>query len=365
MATKASTTKRRRAGARAPRTQPPAAKTSAPHSTQNNTRTTARPSARRAPSIVAQLEEIEGRGGDGTLDFGRGGQLHVSSLDKIYFPSDGYTKGDIMRYYAAVAPFLLPIIKDRPLVLKRFPNGIEGSSFFQQNAGDELPPGVRTDKVATLEGGRAERIIGGDLLTLLYTVQIGTIAVHSWQTRLTHTESADTTTVDLDPGDDVPFSDVVALARRIKAILDKWDLRGSIKTSGSSGLHIVLPLPPNSDFDQAAAIAERIAERVVDEHPDRATIERGITARPRGTIYVDAQQNAKGKTVVAAYSIRERARATVSAPLDWRELRSTLRLESFTLKTMPARLKKVGDLWSDAMKRRNTRRAIDRVLRGA
>jgi bifunctional non-homologous end joining protein LigD len=314
-------------------------------------------------SIVAQLSDIERDGGDGELEFGRGKRLHVSSLDKIYFPKARVTKGDVMRYYASVAPMLLPIIKDRPLILKRYPDGIDGPSFFQQNASDKTPSLVRVEDVRT-ERGRAERLVGGDLLTLLYTVQIGTIAVHTWQSRTATHQYADTTTIDLDPGDDVPFRDVVRLAREIKDELDNAQLKGAIKTSGSSGLHIVLPLPPKTAYEEAARVAEKIVERVVEAHADRATLERSIKARPPGTIYVDAQQNAEGKSVVAAYSVRERPSATVSAPLRWDELRATARLEAFTIATMPARLKKVGDLWGAAIKQRNTRRAIDRVLEG-
>lgn len=316
-------------------------------------------------AVIRQLDDIRSRGGDGVLNFGSGKTIHVSSLGKAYYPSDGFTKGDVMRYYVTVAPMLLPVIADRPLVLKRYPEGIAGPSFFQQNAGARVPEGVRTSQVATVGGDHADRIIGGDLLTLLYIVQIGAIAVHSWQTRIQSPRSADSTTIDLDPGDDVPFSGVVRLAIRIKAELDRLKLRAAIKTSGSSGLHIVLPLPPKTGFDDAAQLAQRVAERVARDNPRQATLERSIKARPPGTVYVDAQQNAEGKSVVAAYSLRERQGATVSAPLDWRELRPALRLESFTINTMPARLRKVGDLWGPAMKRRNTQRAIERVLGGA
>ncbi len=270
-----------------------------------------------------------------------------------------------MRYYTTVSPMLLPLIKDRPLVLNRFPDGIGRGSFFQQNAGRETPVGVRTAKVTTIGRDRAERIIGGDLLTLLYIVQIGTIAVHAWQTRITDAEHADSTTIDLDPGQGVRFAQVATLAMHVKEELDALDLRAALKTSGSRGIHIVLPLPPRTTFEHAARVAERIAERVVDRHPALATLERGIDARPAGTIYVDAQQNAKGKTVVAAYSVREKPGATVSAPLRWPELRRGLRLDSFTVRTMPARLRKVGDLWGESMKGRNTKRAIERVLRDA
>ena len=216
-----------------------------------------------AGSIIRQLYDIEASGGEGMLEFGRGKPLHVSSLDKPYFPDDGVTKGDLMRYYAAVSHLLLPIIKDRPLVLKRYPDGIEGPSFFQQKPGSKVPGGVRTARVATEGGERADRIIGGDLLTLLHTVQIGAIEVHAWQARVSHIRFADMTTVDLDPGEDVPFDAVVTFAKRIKVELDRLGLSGAIKTSGSSGLHVVLPLPPKTAFEDAARIATVIAERVV------------------------------------------------------------------------------------------------------
>jgi bifunctional non-homologous end joining protein LigD len=322
-------------------------------------------SSRDALAVVHQLEKIEGEGGDGTLRFASRRTLHVTSLDKPFFPDDGFTKGDVMRYYASVANAILPAIKDRPLILKRYPDGISGPSFFQQNAGDHVAAGVRTATIETESGDKAERIIGGDLETLLYTVQIGTIAVHTWQSRVRAPKYADTTTIDLDPGERVQFRTVVDLAKAIKAELDELGLVAGLKTSGSRGIHIVLPLPARSSFRFAASVAQTIAERVTRKYPKLATVQRSLRARPRGTIYVDAQQNSPGKSVVAAYSVRERNGATVSAPLEWAELRGTLRLDTFTLKTMPARLQKVGDLWRAAMSRRNSKRALDRVLRDA
>jgi bifunctional non-homologous end joining protein LigD len=327
-------------------------------------RQSTRPIAARGPSssIIGQLDGIQTASGDGVLDFGRGKTLHVSSLDKPFFPETGITKGDLMRYYAALAPVLLPIIKDRPLILRRYPNGIDGSSFFQQNAGGTVPQGIRTARVETGTGASAERIIGGDLMTLLYIVQIGTIAVHTWQSRIQSASFADTATIDLDPGEDVSFGAVVALARDIKLQLDELGLRAGLKTSGSSGVHIALPLPPKTTFQDATRLAQAIAERIVRAQPRRATVERSLNKRPTGTIYVDAQQNSEGKSVVAAYSVRERERAPVSAPLDWDELRGNLRIDAFTLETMPARVRRVGDLWGAALTRRNSKRAIDRVL---
>jgi bifunctional non-homologous end joining protein LigD len=321
------------------------------------------PLASSANSIVRQLDAIRSGGGDGALDFGRGRTLRVSSLDKVYFREAGITKGELMRYYAAIAPAILPVIRDRPLILKRYPSGVDGPSFFQQNAGD-VPEHVRTARVSTGSGGSAVRIIGGDLLTLLYTVQIGTIAVHTWQARLGHLEFADTSTIDLDPGEGVAFREVVALAARIGKVLREHKLEAGIKTSGSSGLHIVLPLPPRTSFAESSGIASLIARRIVESNPTRATLERTVKDRPSGTIYVDAQQNAEGKSVVAAYSVRARPKATVSAPIAWTELRAGLRLEQFTLETTPVRLRRTGEMWSVAMKRRNSRRALDALLGG-
>jgi bifunctional non-homologous end joining protein LigD len=315
--------------------------------------------------IVAQLDEIQRANGDGVLEFSRTASLHVSSLNKLYFPKDGFSKGDVMSYYATIAPLILPAIVDRPLILKRFPNGIERSSFFQQNV-KAVPKGVRTGRVITEGGKHADRIVGGDLLTLLYTVQIGAIEVHAWQARAVAESQAfaDTSTIDLDPGRGVPFTQVVSLAKAVKEEMDRAGLHGAVKTSGSRGIHIVLPMPARTRFDVAAAVAQTLAERVTTHHRDIATLERSIRARPNGSIYVDAQQNAEGKSVVTAYSVRARRGATVSAPLEWSELRRTLRLEAFTIETMPVRLRRTGDIWGAAMKRRNTKRVIDRLLSG-
>jgi bifunctional non-homologous end joining protein LigD len=310
--------------------------------------------------VVAQIEKLQRERRDGELTFPSGKTLHVSSLDKVFFDESGITKGDVMRYYALVAPVLLPLLDGRPLILKRYPNGIGGPSFFQQNAGAH-PPGVRVAEVET-DGERATRIIGGDLLTLLHTVQLGTIAVHPWQSRLPTIEYPDYSTIDLDPGQGVPFTQVVELAERIRDELEALELTAALKTSGSRGLHIVLPLPARTSYARSAGLAERIAARITAKNGHLATLQRSLGQRPKGTIYVDAKQNARGKSVASAYSVRERPGAPVSAPLEWAELQPTLRIEDFTLATMPRRLDSVGDLWDDALKRRNTARAIDRVL---
>ena len=311
--------------------------------------------------FVREIDRLRRERADGILRLGGRQPLHVSSLDKLFFPDSRITKGDVMRYYAVAAPALLPLLKGRPLILKRFPNGIAASSFFQQNAGRDVPPGVRVAEIVNEDGSRASRIIGGDLLTLLYTVQLGTIAVHPWQSRLPTIDYPDYSTIDLDPAADVAFSRVVELAGYIGRTLDALGLSAALKTSGSRGLHVVLPLPTRTSYARSAALAEAVAARVVSEHPKLATTERRLQRRPRGTIYVDAQQNARGKSVASAYSVREREGAPVSAPLRWAELTADLRIEDFTIATMPRRLLRVGDVWGEAMKRRNTARVVARV----
>ena len=314
-----------------------------------------------SPDVEAQLALLERERQDGDVTFARRKSLHVSSLDKIFFDDSGTTKGDLMRYYAHVAPILLPLLDGRPLILKRYPNGISGSSFFQQNAGT-TPNGVRLAEVETEDGTRATRIIGGDLLTLLHTVQLGTIAVHPWQSRLPTIEYPDYSTIDLDPGKGVPFENVIELATRIRDELDSLELTAALKTSGSRGLHIVVPLPARTTYARSAAVAEKIAAIVTAKYPRLATLERSLQRRPKGTIYVDAQQNARGKSVASAYSVRERAGAPVSAPLEWSELERNLQIQDFTIATMRRRIDAVGDLWGEALRRRNLKRIIDRVL---
>ncbi|MDQ3950070.1 MAG: non-homologous end-joining DNA ligase, partial [Gemmatimonadota bacterium] len=299
--------------------------------------------------VEQQLARIERQGRDGEVTFADGGTLRVTSLDRVVFPPDGVTKGDLMRYYARVSPVLLPILADRPLALKRYPDGIDGPAFFQQNA-TKYPPVVRVEKVKTEAGKAAPRFIGGDLPTLLYLVQIGAIALHAWQSRVGSLDYADYSTIDLDPGEGVRFARVVELARMLGERIRERKLVAAVKTSGSRGIHVAIPLPSRTSFAASTKLAERLAEEIVAARPELATLERTIEERPRGTIYLDVQQNARGKSVVSAYSVRARNRAPVSAPLRWPELTGTLRLERFTVRTMPRRLARVGDLWGDALR---------------
>ena len=313
-------------------------------------------------SIIDQLDRIEADGGDGELTFGRGKSLQISSLGKLYFPDAGITKGDVMRHYATVAPMMLPHLKDRPLAVTRHPEGIAGHSFYQQNAPEGTPDGVRVEEIAVKGGDEAPRFIGGDLLTLLHLVQMGGIVIHTWFSRIDTLDEPDLALIDLDPGEGVEFSTIVQVAREVRAVTDELGLSTVVKTSGSRGMHVGIPLPRGVDYATSAELAKRIARDVVRNMPAVATLERLKAKRPRGTILVDVNQNARGKTMVAPYAVRAKPHATVSAPLDWKEVTGRLAMERFTVRTMPRRVAQRGDLWTGTARRRNTARAITAAL---
>lgn len=317
-----------------------------------------RTSAASSSPVVAQLEEIERAGGDGTVQLGRAASLTVSSLDKLFFPRDRTTKGDLMRYYASVEQAILPVMRDRPLVLKRYPDGIDGQAFYQQKAPDKVPPAVRVETIRNEQGEQQRRFIGGDLATLLYTVQLGAISVDTWHSRVPKLELADFTILDLDPGPKASFARVVEVAMLVKEELDALELTAAPKTSGSSGMHIVVPLQPGVSDETAVLAAQLIATRVAARAPSIATIERSVRARAPGAVYVDYLQNIRAKTVAAAYSVRARPGATVSTPLEWKEVDAKLDPRDLTIETVPDRLRRRGDLWARDMKKGNSIHAL-------
>jgi bifunctional non-homologous end joining protein LigD len=307
---------------------------------------------------LEQLSAIEKAGGDGTLDFGKGKILKVSNLDKVFFPKEKYTKGDVMRFYTRIADFILPTIQDRPLVLKRFPNGIEGEAFYQHKAAESTPPGVRVEVITTSDADKETRIIGGDLLTLLYTIQLGAISVDPWHSRVQSLEFSDYTIIDLDPGPRANFPRIVQIARWVKDVIDGFGLHAAIKTSGSRGLHIYLPLPPRTPNEAATLVAQMIATKVADAHPKEATIERSVKARGTSAVYLDYLQNIQGKTVAGPYCVRAKPGATVSTPLKWTELTDDLDPHEFHLGNAAERFEKLGDIWDEAMRKKNSLRAL-------
>ncbi len=339
---------------------PRPAKKSAAKSTDNLKSTAEPPAPLRADAtrVLRQMDELCGSDKRGTLDFGKGRTLSVTNLAKIFFQSTSHTKGDLLRYYTLVSPFILPTLADRPLVLKRFPNGIHGEAFFQQKASDDTPDAVRVEVVTSDDGEKQRRMVGGDLLTLLYTIQLGAVSVDPWHGRFPDLAYADYSIIDLDPGPKAKFGRVVQIAVWVKEVCDELGLHAALKTSGSEGLHVYIPLPPKTPADASTLIAQIVAERVAREHPKEATVKRFTKHRGEAEVYVDYLQNIKGKTVAGPYCVRARDGATVSTPLDWDELTAELDPRDFTIDSVLERFAKKGDIWGPAMKRKNSLRKL-------
>jgi bifunctional non-homologous end joining protein LigD len=302
-------------------------------------------------NLVEHLTEIEHARKDAMLELPGGVRFRIGNLHKVFWPRQKLTKGDLFRYYCQVAPFILPVVADRPLVMKRFPNGIAGKPFYQHHLDETatVPKGVRVELV----GGpgsrhreeRKPQFVGGALATLLYMTQLASISQDPWFSRVQSIDEVDCAALDLDPPAGVPFARVLEVARWIHDELDALGVAGFPKTSGADGLHIYLPMPPGTPYEAGQLFCHIIATVVTQKHPKAATTERKVAAR--GTrIYVDYLQNGLGKTIATAYSARASEYAGVSTPLTWREIDEGVSREDFTIQTVPARLKKVGDLWA-------------------
>ncbi|MEO8070862.1 MAG: DNA ligase D [Acidobacteriota bacterium] len=314
------------------------------------TPTAAAPIAAALAGVSDQLTALEKARKDGDLSLPGGDILHVTNLSKLLWPALKITKGDLLRYYVGVSSLLLPCVDDRPLIMKRFPNGVDSHAFYQQRHPETPPAGVRRhvlpeDVEPIDEDGPRDRLIGGSLTTLLYMTQLAAISQDPWFSRVAHPFNQDYTAIDLDPGDGTSFDRVLDTARWVKEELDGLGIPAWPKTSGASGLHIYIPLPKGTSYETGQLLAQIIATAVAAKHPKVATIERAVKKRLRGTVYVDYLQNILGKTLATAYSARASEYAGVSTPLTWEEVARGVDPRDFTLRSAPARFAEVGDLW--------------------
>lgn len=269
----------------------------------------------------------------------------ITHPDKVLFPEDGYTKLDLVEHYERVAPYLLPFLRDRPLTLRPFPRGIGQPGFYLKDAPRGTPSWVPTWRdVAASTGKPVDWIVGGDRRTLLWLANYNAIEVHAWLARIDQPDRPDWLVFDLDPDNGLPFRAVGRAARLVGAALDRLGLRALAKTSGQSGIHVLVPLVRSAGFDAVRDFARRLSEALAAEHPDLLTASYAA-GRPRGRVLLDYAQNSRGRTTVAPYSVRPRPGAPVSTPLQWDELDDPgLEPGRFTLRTLPARLAAVGDL---------------------
>jgi bifunctional non-homologous end joining protein LigD len=242
--------------------------------------------------LVSQLDDLERGPNGGTLHLPGGGVLEVSNLRKIFWPKGKLTKGDLLRYYVKVSPFLLPVVRNRPLIMKRYPNGIDAPPFFQHKAPEKVPAGVRT---AAVPGDSvAARPIGGDLMTLLYMAQLAAISQDPWFSRVESPRMADHCAIDLDPMPDVKLQQIIDAARWVRDELARLKVPGFPKTSGSRGIHVYIPLQAGTPYQSGQIFCEIVATMVADKHPSAATVVRSVRARGR-KVYLDYLQNIEGK----------------------------------------------------------------------
>jgi bifunctional non-homologous end joining protein LigD len=266
--------------------------------------------------------------------------VQVTNAAKVLFPEDGITKGDLVAYHREIAPFMLPFLRDRPLVLTRFPDGIDGKSFFQKDAPEWRPDWIRTVRIRSEEGRDLDHFLVDDAEGLAWLANLGTIPIHVWSSRAGSLERPDWCVVDLDPKE-APFEHVVRLARAVRALCDALGLPSYPKTTGQRGLHVLVPLGGQLTHPQARTLGELLARAVEAAHPDVATTARAVGARG-GRVYLDYLQNGQGKTIAAPYAVRPRPGAPVSTPLRWSEVGPRLDPSRFTIRNALARARRLG-----------------------
>ncbi|NNF29507.1 MAG: DNA ligase D [Gemmatimonadetes bacterium] len=268
--------------------------------------------------------------------------VHFSNLDKMFWEEEGYTKGHLVEYYRQIAPWILPHLEDRPVVLTRFPDGPYGKSFFQKNAPDFAPEWIRRIRLYS-EGSERDLdyFVAEDLESLLYVANSASIPLHIWQSRVATISTPDFCVLDLDPKE-APFSDVVRIALLLREVCDDIGLPSYVKTSGSSGIHVLIPLGQQLTYEQSRTVGELLALVAVRELPEIATVTRRPSQR-EGKVYVDYLQNGHGRLIVAPYCVRPLPGAPVSAPLDWNEVGPDLAIRDHTIVTMPERMQRLGE----------------------
>ncbi len=279
----------------------------------------------------------------------RGAARLTTNDDKVFWPAEGYTKGDLVAYYREVAPLILPYLRDRPESLHRHPDGIAGDGFFQKDVGRRRPPGwVTTARIASgSRGGSIEYLVCQDEQTLLYLANLGCIEINPWNSRVGSLENPDYLVIDLDP-EAIPFARVIEAALAVHRVLDRAGAECQCKTSGKTGLHVFVPLGARYSYDQARQFAEIVANVVHGLLPSSTSIVRSPAER-QGRVYLDFLQNRRGQTLAAPYSVRPAPGAPVSTPLRWREVKPGLDPTRFTIRTLARRVDKVGDLWAPVL----------------
>ena len=287
--------------------------------------------------------------GDLNLKIGKE-QVSLTSLERVYWPDQKLTKFDLLCYYLKVGEYILPFLKDRPAILQRWPRGIKAPMFFQQDL-ESAPAFIKTARLTNLEGRQLDYAVYSTVASLLHFVNLGSIEQHPWHSTVKHLSKPDWIAIDLDPKK-APWQNVLDTALVCKEVADEIGLTAYPKTSGSSGLHIYVPLKPSNDYEPIAEFARLLAGEVARRAPKIATIERTIAKRKSYQVYVDSMQNARGKSLASTFTARAKDKAPVSMPLTWQQIEQGVKITDFTISNVPELLKKKGDPWATFFKDR-------------
>ena len=271
--------------------------------------------------------------------------VRLTNLRKVFWPGLGLTKGDLLRYYADVAGVLLPHLRDRAMVMKRYPNGATGPFFFMKRAPTPRPAWIETCSIEQESGSVIDFPMVQDRAALLWVVNLGCIDLNQWYARCSDVDRPDYVHFDLDPGAGATFDRVLEAARIVRDALQALKMPSLVKTTGSRGLHVYVPIVCRPVQKQVWTFAKALAQELAGRHPALMTAEYRVAKRPRGRVLVDYNQNAWGRTLASIYSVRPRPEATVSTPVTWQEIERGVRIEDFTINNVPARIAKRGDLW--------------------
>ncbi|WGF92021.1 DNA ligase D [Aequorivita marisscotiae] len=300
-----------------------------------------------SPQTVKEGSVSNSKKNSSTLEVD-GFHVPLTNLEKVYWPDAGYTKYDLIDYYLNISDIILPYLIDRPQNLHRHPNGIRNASFYQKD-NETLPEWVKTEEIYSKSSKKnIAYLLCQNVATLLYMANLGCIEINPWNATIQNLERPTYTVIDIDPSAKNTFEDVIEVALAVKEVLDIANIEGYPKTSGSSGLHIYIPLDNKYSFEEARDFTKLLCYFVQEKLPKFTTMERALTKR-KGKIYLDYLQNRRGQTLAAPYCVRPKEGAPVSAPLLWSELTSGLSILDFTIKTMPERIKKMGDIFSPVL----------------
>jgi bifunctional non-homologous end joining protein LigD len=272
-------------------------------------------------------------------------EVALTNLQKPFWPALGITKGGLLQYYADVAPFLLPHVRDRAMVMKRYPNGAAGPFFFMKRTPSPRPDWIETCSIEHASGSIIAFPVVQDVASLLWLVNLGCIDLNPWYSRCDDVNRPDFLHFDLDPGPQASFPQVLESALVVRQALDVLDLSSYPKTTGSRGVHVYVPIKRGPTQKQVWAFAKALAFELAARHPALMTAEYRIAKRPRDRVLVDYNQNAWGRTLASVYSVRPAPHASVSAPVTWEEVERGFAIEDFTMRSMGPRLARTGDLW--------------------